>query len=359
MKRTLLVTFIIVSSATLAFAQAGYICLFSDNLGTDCSLWDNAPGVLCQYHVVYINHGPATAVQFAAPAPPCLQATYLNDTPKFTVTLGNSQDGVAIGFGGCPSAPVHVLTINFWGDGLTGPCCDYPVIPHPLSFSGLIEATDCYFQTMFPTGGTAVVNPDGNCPCDPTPSACDVTPTDLYFGTVTVGGSSQATFRITNTGSGTLSGTVTESCDHYSIESDPSYDLGPGAWKDFTVQFLPAAAGTHNCTIQTGSAQCVDVDVTGVGEDAPPRFVVSPSSIDFGRVAVDSTRDTSFTVKNIGGGTVTGHVSEPCSLYSISFEGPFSLAAGESLVVDMSYAPETTGRHDCFVYTFPSTNRTC
>ncbi|MGB3093200.1 MAG: hypothetical protein WBC42_08320, partial [Candidatus Zixiibacteriota bacterium] len=41
---------------------------------------------------------------------------------------------------------------------------------------------------------------------------CGVDPTSLDFGTVTVGGSSDMTFDISNTGGGTLSGTVSEAC---------------------------------------------------------------------------------------------------------------------------------------------------
>jgi hypothetical protein len=102
--------------------------------------------------------------------------------------------------------------------------------------------------------------------------ACQVSPTSLDFGIVTVGNYHDKTFTITNTGGGTLAGSVSESCNHYSIVSGGgAYSLGAGQSRIVTVRFAPTATGTHTCTIETGTALCNDVSCIGVGEEeAPP-----------------------------------------------------------------------------------------
>lgn len=184
------------------------------------------------------------------------------------------------------------------------------------------------------------------------PPECSVSPLTLDFGTVFVGGSKDMYFSVTNTGGGTLNGTVSESCSHYSIISGGgSYSLGAGQSHAVTVRFAPASAGQHNCTIETGDALCNDVSCTGVGEN-PPECAIFPDTLDFGAIAPGDSTDTTFTITNTGGGNLTGNVNESCDSYSIvSGEGPYSLAAGGFRVVTIRFQPTTNGQFDCMVET--------
>jgi hypothetical protein len=95
---------------------------------------------------------------------------------------------------------------------------------------------------------------------------CQVTPTVLDFGTVVVGSHEDATFTIQNVGTGQLKGSVSETCEPYSIISGGgSYKLGAGESVTVTVRFEPANDGTHVCTVDTGSAVCGDVNLTCTG----------------------------------------------------------------------------------------------
>ena len=167
MRKALLLTLVLMVCASMAFAQAGSIGIFSDNQGTDCNLWDNAVAP-CDYYVVSVFHGGQTAAEFAAPVPSCLASMYLADGAIWAVNIGDSQVGISIGIGSCQAPPTHLLTLKFFCQMLTPPgaCCYYPVIPHPASASGLIEGVDCNFTATFPTGGLGIVNPDGSCQCD-------------------------------------------------------------------------------------------------------------------------------------------------------------------------------------------------
>ncbi|UCH84511.1 MAG: hypothetical protein JSW50_02120 [Candidatus Latescibacterota bacterium] len=165
MKKALLLTLVLVVSASMAFAQAGSVGLFADPGGVNCNVTD-IPGLLPIF-AVHVYHAGATACQFSAPVPACMiAAIWLSDTAVFPVTVGNSQTGVAIGYGLCQGAPTHVLTINVFAQGLSAPCCVYPVLPDPNVPSGQVEVVDCNNSLLQATGGVAIINSTPNCNCD-------------------------------------------------------------------------------------------------------------------------------------------------------------------------------------------------
>ena len=164
MKKALLLSVAIVCVASMALAQGGGIGIFADPTGADCNLWDVAPG-LVTYWAVHVNTPGATACSFSAPQPACGLMAYLSDTQQFPVTIGNSQDGVAIGYGGCFASPIAVLAINFFAQALTAPCCFYPVLPDPNGVSGQIEVVDCADNLLIATGGAGRINPNSTCMC--------------------------------------------------------------------------------------------------------------------------------------------------------------------------------------------------
>ncbi|UCH84955.1 MAG: hypothetical protein JSW50_04500, partial [Candidatus Latescibacterota bacterium] len=173
--RTLLVLacFVMLSSS-LSFAQAGGgIQISSDIEGISCNLSDELYPEFLAYFVVHkAIPGSITAAsgsQFIASNPPCLQATYLSDTPQFTVTIGDSQSGVTIGYGSCLTMPIWILTMNYISSSGTPPCCEFRVKEHPEVASGRIEVADCTGALLYGAGLCAVVNPDASCPCWATP----------------------------------------------------------------------------------------------------------------------------------------------------------------------------------------------
>ncbi|MFQ5511089.1 MAG: hypothetical protein ACE5EO_04505, partial [Candidatus Krumholzibacteriia bacterium] len=145
--------------------NAGVIGLFADPAGADCNLQDAAPGLLPVYVVHTLTPG-ATASQFAAPIPACWTgAVYLSDTGVWPIAIGNSQTGVAIGYGTCLASPIHILTINYFVQGGGALCCPYDVLPDPRAPSGQIEVVDCSNLLGIGTGREAVINPSGGCLC--------------------------------------------------------------------------------------------------------------------------------------------------------------------------------------------------
>ena len=70
----------------------------------------------------------------------------------------------------------------------------------------------------------------------------------------------------------------------------------------------------------------------------------SPSIRDFGAIAVGATSDLTFTVQNIGVGTLSGVATVPAP-FSILSGGTYSLGSNQSQMVTVRYRPTAVGNH--------------
>ena len=76
------------------------------------------------------------------------------------------------------------------------------------------------FALLAGSFGLAVIHSCGEEPTDPDKKpACSISETSLAFGTVSVGSWKEMSFTVTNVGGGTLSDSVSEMCDSYTITS--------------------------------------------------------------------------------------------------------------------------------------------
>jgi hypothetical protein len=150
--------------------EAGVIGVFEDPQATGCNLLDHAPGLMTVY-IVHVLTAGAAGAQFAAPMPSCMTgATYLGETSPFTVVLGNTQTGVGIGYGSCLSGTIHLLTVRYLVQGMSESCCEFPVVADAHSPSGRIEGSSCDFESIYPAGAHAIVNPTSSCACGAVPA---------------------------------------------------------------------------------------------------------------------------------------------------------------------------------------------
>jgi hypothetical protein len=138
---------------------------------------------------------------------------------------------------------------------------------------------------------------------------CQVTPDSLDFGRVPVGSVADRSFVIKNTTSTTLSGTISESCDAYTIVSGSGfYSLMPGDSVSVLVRFAPQAEGSYPCSIGTGNGVvCGGVACTGVGlgvfSDIGAGLAgLSSSSIAWGDYDNDGDLDILLTGATTGSG---------------------------------------------------------
>lgn len=188
-----------------------------------------------------------------------------------------------------------------------------------------------------------------NGPADP---ACGLDIQSLAFGAVNVGESLDLTFNITNTGGGTLTGTVSEACSDFALVGDPDYSLGAGDTAKIAVRFSPTSAGAKACTLDTGASQCAGLPCSGTGVAVTPVCQLSTTLLNFEELMIGTSRDYTFTITNIGGGTLSGSVSESSDDYSIvSGGGDYNLAASQSVAVTIRFAPTSEGDKTCSVET--------
>ncbi len=173
---------------------------------------------------------------------------------------------------------------------------------------------------------------------------CEIMPTNLSFGSVEVGRSEEMTFTIKNAGQGTLSGVVSEGSPDYSIVNGIGlYSLEQGQSRVVRIRFIPTSAGLKTTSIQTGT-ECGNVSCSGTGTESEPSCFVTPADLDFGSVEGGLSKDMTFAIQNIGGGTLNGVVSEASSHYAIvSGSGSYALTQGESKTIKVRFAPMSAG----------------
>jgi hypothetical protein len=77
-----------------------------------------------------------------------------------------------------------------------------------------------------------------------------------------------------------------------------------------------------------------------------PACAVSVANLDFGTVLPGTDVANTFTITNVGGGTLSGSVTESCAAYTVT-GGTYSLAAGQSQTVTVTFQSATAGTFPC------------
>ena len=106
MKRIVLLSLALMSIASMAFAQAGVIGAYTDELGTDCQIAD-VPGLVTVY-LIQTGTAGSTAVQFAIQNANGNALVYLAATGRFPLTIGAPNTG---------TSPVRRRTARFGSIG--------------------------------------------------------------------------------------------------------------------------------------------------------------------------------------------------------------------------------------------------
>ncbi len=180
-----------------------------------------------------------------------------------------------------------------------------------------------------------------------TTPACSVWASTLSFGEVDIGETGEMTFIVSNEGGGSLPVNVGLSCGPFQVvTANRNISLGPGELDSFTVRYTPVDEEGDSCSIGLGTS-CGSIGMEGLGY-IEPVCAVDPASIDFGTVSLGLSKDTSFTIRNDGGGNLAGLVGASCGPFSLlDADRSYSLSAGQSKTFSLRYAPEMEGAVDC------------
>lgn len=172
------------------------------------------------------------------------------------------------------------------------------------------------------------------------PPICEVTPTVLAFDDLLVGETQDLQFSIHNAGESDLQGNLSESSEHFSLETPGSFTVAPGATLHVTVRFAPQSAGDHEAVVDLGNDGCSTVNCFGGAEVPVAGCALEPDDLDFGEVVLGYHRDRQFQIKNTGQTILTGNVVVSGEGYSIvSGGGSFSLNPFAHRNVTLRYTP--------------------
>jgi hypothetical protein len=195
------------------------------------------------------------------------------------------------------------------------------------------------------------VNGTGVAP--PTPVA-DVSPLSLDFGAVTDGSSAPRTFTVGNVGTAALTVTVavaTGTSAEFSA-APVSFSVAPGSSTVVTATYAPVDVGADagSLLVQTNDPlqPSIPVALSGSGVAAPtPRLALSPASLDLGGVTVGASASQPTQVTNGGTAPLAVSAISRCAGTSTEFTwspgGPFTVAAGGSTTLTVTYAPTGAG----------------
>lgn len=98
-------------------------------------------------------------------------------------------------------------------------------------------------------------------------AVCQVSPVTLNFGDRLVDSYTTLQFRITNTGCSQLNGTISSDSPHFIPVGQISYLLEHDEYRDMTIAFQPLSVGLKIGTIDTDTAICQNVSLSGSAKD--------------------------------------------------------------------------------------------
>ncbi len=165
-----------------------------------------------------------------------------------------------------------------------------------------------------------------------------VTPASVDFGDVVVGASATQTLTVSNPAKTAAAVTVATAAPF--TVSPASFTVAPGGSLSVTVGFSPTATGAARGAA-TFTAPGGNVTVALAGRGVTATLSVTPTTLDFGDVAVGSSANRTVTVSN--GGTASTDVSASTAAPFTVSPAAFTLAAGASRAVTVTAAPTAAG----------------
>jgi len=178
---------------------------------------------------------------------------------------------------------------------------------------------------------------------------CRLSSETIDFGAIAIGETAERQFTVTNDGGGTLSGSFEAACGPFTVQGETTFSLGRDISQDFTVLFAPTIVGPTSCGL-TVSPSCPGLTWQGTGV-AAATCALDRTELDFGPVGVGVTGARVVVLTNEGGVDLAGEITQiaGCPEFTIDNEivGPFSIAPGGDLSIEITYRPTNEGTDLC------------
>lgn len=184
----------------------------------------------------------------------------------------------------------------------------------------------------------------------PSQPVISLSATSFNFNSVAIGQSATQTLHITDTGDAPLTiQSVTLKSSQFAL-SGPSAPrtILPNQKVDYTLIFQPSLAGSATASIQitsNASSAPASVSLAGVGEKSFAAVQVTPASISFGNLNVQTTATQNVTLKNTGDVTITisGIAVSGAGFGYSSLAPGSSLAPNQSVTFQIWFRPQAGG----------------
>ena len=174
-------------------------------------------------------------------------------------------------------------------------------------------------------------------------------PASLNLGAVLIGSSQSQSIMLSNTGGSSLTiSAASVSGTGFSISGlSYPFTLNAGTTAALTVTFAPTVSGADNATLSitsNASDPSVNVALSGSGTTPVGTLSVTPSSLSFGNVNVDSTSSQGGNLTASGGSVVLSSASSSNSVFTLGgLTLPITIASGQSLPFTVTFAPTSAG----------------
>ncbi len=185
----------------------------------------------------------------------------------------------------------------------------------------------------------------------PAQASFSIAPASLNFGNVAAGQKSSQTITVTNTGTtATTIQQLTFSKSQFGISGATfPMSLGAGQSTSFSVWFTGAASGNVSGTLtvqgSSGTTPIVANLSGNITTSTQPQISVTPASLDFGSVSVQSKGTATFAVANSGASDLTvSMITVSGAEFAISgIATPKTISSGQSVPVTVTFTPTAAG----------------
>ncbi|MBN1673048.1 MAG: choice-of-anchor D domain-containing protein [Kiritimatiellae bacterium] len=172
----------------------------------------------------------------------------------------------------------------------------------------------------------------------------DVVPASHVFEDTEVGHSDYEVIYIHNRGAGTITGIPSVALP-FRVQNGTNYTVGADQWHGVITEYRPTEAGRQTADLLFTGSQTGACHLQGDAYEAPI-LEVSALSTNFGDVALDSRHTLIFTVRNAGGGSLSGNASEAHAYFGLNNAFYSDLGPGDTHDVEVWYRPLALGSHN-------------
>jgi hypothetical protein len=307
-----------------------------------------------------------TFIDLTGSSTPAYVASPSNAAPLAAFTLSQSSLTFATTMAGNASAAQTVTLSNTGTTTLhIGPIATDADFVATTTCTTLLPGTTCTLTVVFTPQSTSTattrisaveISSDSGTPLEfisligvSSPPTLFLAQSTLSFGTVLVGANASLPLQITNTGTSavtfyslTATGDFTPSSGSCPAAGNT---LAPNTSCNLEVEFAPLQTGTRTGILSIStSASTLPIAATLTGIGAQSQLQLSPSTLNFGSLAVGVPSSLPLTLVNTGNAPVTNIVLTVHGDYAVTLPcAAATLAPGASCPITVTFTPTTTG----------------